>query len=190
MNQFSEIQLPSMGVLNLIGRHGKPFYIKIDIENYDQIILRELFLNDIRPEFISAESHSIEVFSLLLSLGDYGSFNIVDGPTVAITYKNASIKTADRVERYSFPEHSAGPFGEDIAGKWMTPDNFFRLLAFEQLGWKDVHATNAIPPDPHRRVHSANYLHKEIIRRAADITRAQSPLLYRALREARRRFSI
>lgn len=190
MHQFTEVQLPSMGVLDLIARHGNPFYVKIDIENYDQIILRELFLNGIKPEYISAEAHSIEVFSLLLSLGDYGSFNIVDGTTVAMKYRNCPIKTAAGAERYSFPEHSAGPFGEDISGKWMTPDNFFRLLAFEQLGWKDVHATNAIPPDPNRRVYSVNFLHKDIIRRAADLTRARTPLLYGALRKARRRFSI
>jgi FkbM family methyltransferase len=190
MHQFTKIQLPSISVLELIGTHGKPYYMKIDLENYDQIILKELFLNDVMPEFISAESHSIDVFSLLLSFGNYRSFNIVDGPTVASKYKNCAIKTIGGAERYCFLEHSAGPFGEDIAGKWMTPDNFFRLLAFEQLGWKDVHATNAIPPDPHRRVYSANYLHKEIIRRAADVTRAQSPFLYRVLRKARRSLSI
>lgn len=190
ITQFNEIRLPSMGVLDLIERHGEPLYIKIDIEGYDQAILRELFLNKIRPEFISAESHSIEVFSSLLTLGNYGSFNLVDGPRVASKYKNSPIKTAGGIERYSFPEHSAGPFGEDIAGNWMTPDNFFRLLAFEQLGWKDVHATNVIAPDHNRRVYSASYLPKEIIRRAADATYARSPLLYRALRKARRSLSI
>ena len=190
IEQFTEVSLPSMGVLDLIDRHGAPLYVKIDIEGYDQVILRELFLNNVKPEFISAESHSIEVFSLLLTLGNYRSFNIVDGSSVASKYKNSLVKTAGGVERYSFPEHSAGPFGEDIAGNWMTPDNFFRLLAFEQLGWKDVHATNAIPPDQNRRVRSANYLHKEIIRYAADVTYARSPLLYGALRKARRSLSL
>src|SRR5262249_39725027 len=157
---FTETQLPSVGVLDLIHRHGKPFYIKIDIEGYDQVILRELFSNNVIPDFISAESHSIRIFSLLLTLGSYDSFKIVEGSRVEAENKNAPIKTANVLERYSFPQHSAGPFGEDIAGKWMTPDNFFRLLAFEQLGWKDVHATNAIPPDENRRVYSVNYLHK------------------------------
>ena len=186
LKQFTQISLPSMGVLDIIGRHGDPFYIKIDIESYDQVILRELFLNNIRPVFISAESHSVEIFSSLLSLGNYGSFNIVDGASVASKYKDYPIKTAAGAERYSFPDHSAGPFGEDLAEKWMTPDNFFRLLAFEQLGWKDVHATNAIRPDPDRRVHSVSYVHKEIIRQAAEATRVRSPLLFNALRKARR----
>jgi FkbM family methyltransferase len=190
IHEFTEMQLPAINVLELFAAHGEPFYIKIDLENYDQVILRELFLNDVRPDFISAESHSIDVFSLLLSLGGYRSFNIVDGQSVEYQYRNCIIKTSGGVERYSFKEHSAGPFGEDIAGNWMAPDNFFRLLAFEQLGWKDIHATNAIPSDPRRRVHSTNYLHKEIIRQVADVTRAQSPLLYRALRKARRRFLI
>jgi FkbM family methyltransferase len=188
IHEFTEIRLPAKNVLDLFAEYGKPYYIKIDLENYDQMILQELFSNDVRPDFISAESHSIEVFSMLLSLGGYRSFNIVDGPTVESKYKNCIIQTTGGVERYSFKEHTAGPFGEDIEGDWMTPDNFFRLLAFEQLGWKDIHATNAIPSNPYRRVHSASYLHKELFRQVADVTRAQSPLLYRALRKARRRF--
>jgi hypothetical protein len=72
----------------------------------------------------------------------------------------------------------------------MTPDNFFRLSAFEQLGWKHNHATKLIPSDPRRRVRAANYLHKEIIRQVANVTSARSPLLYRALRKDLRRFLI
>ena len=30
----------------------------------------------------------------------------------------------------------------------MTADNFFYLLAYERLGWKDIHATNCVEPDP------------------------------------------
>ena len=30
----------------------------------------------------------------------------------------------------------------------MTANNFYRLLAFEGLGWKDIHATNLYPPNP------------------------------------------
>jgi hypothetical protein len=50
--------------------------------------------------------------------------------------------------RYDFPEHSAGPFGVDIAGPWMTADAFFRVLALAGLGWRDVHASRMDVPDP------------------------------------------
>ncbi|SDB18623.1 hypothetical protein SAMN05660653_00921 [Desulfonatronum thiosulfatophilum] len=42
---------------------------------------------------------------------------------------------------YSFPLHSAGPFGNDVDGAWMNASTFLRVLALEGLGWKDIHAT-------------------------------------------------
>ena len=139
---FEKVRLPSKSVLQLVQRYGEPHYIKIDIEHYDEAILRALFENDIVPPFISAESHSIEVFSLLVALGRYNAFKLVDGRSVSKRYLNHKILVKEKEEFYSFPYHSAGPFGEDILGEWMTAENFFRLLAFEGLGWKDIHATN------------------------------------------------
>ena len=46
-----------------------------------------------------------------------------------------------------FPHHSAGPFGNDISGPWMTSDNIFKVLSFAGLGWKDIHATNTKKAD-------------------------------------------
>lgn len=145
---FEPVYLPSKNVINLINSYGDPYYIKVDIENYDQQILLCLFNNNIRPPYISAESHSIEVFSMFVALGKYRSFNIVEGSEVCNVYKKHRIKTATGEEVYSFPHHSAGPFGEDICGPWMTANNFFRHLALSGLGWKDIHATTELKPDP------------------------------------------
>lgn len=175
MDNFNKVSLRAKNVINLIKKYGEPFYVKIDIEYYDQVILRELFLNNIRPVFISSESHSIEVFSLLLTLGQYKSFNLVDGYTVETKYKNHSIKTVGPEEIYSFPLHSAGPFGEDIKGPWMTPDNFFSFLAFEELGWKDIHATNAIIPDPNFRPHLETCVRKALKFKLTFIMRRYTP---------------
>jgi hypothetical protein len=51
-------------------------------------------------------------------------------------------------KKHSFPHHSGGPFGNDIDGPWMTPESFFRLLAFAGLGWKDIHASKVDAPNP------------------------------------------
>ncbi|MBS0455538.1 MAG: FkbM family methyltransferase [Proteobacteria bacterium] len=144
---FEKILLPSKSVLDIIAAHGEPYYIKIDIEHYDQAILAALFANDIRPPFISAESHSIEVFSLLVSQGNYRAYKLVDGNSVSTRYKDCSIRVNGSTEQYSFPHHSAGPFGEDVAGDWLNAENFFKLLAYEKLGWKDIHATNIFAPN-------------------------------------------
>jgi FkbM family methyltransferase len=147
IGDFDELLLPAKTPLQLVQAHGAPFYIKIDVEHYDAVILRELFLNGIRPPYISAESHSIDVFCWLVSMGGYRSFNLVNGPTVQLDYANHAIGTKDSKESYSFPAHSAGPFGADIRGPWMTPNNFFKVLALRRLGWKDIHATSLIEPD-------------------------------------------
>ena len=143
---FSEVILPSKKAAHIINEHGAPYYIKIDIEHYDAEILRALSKGNIFPPFISAESHSIDVFCMLVNMG-YRAFKLVDGLTVSEVYANRSIPSA-KGGKYSFPHHSAGPFGNDVDGNWMTADNFFRLLAFEGLGWKDIHASLHELPDP------------------------------------------
>jgi FkbM family methyltransferase len=132
-SQFDRVDLPALSPMEIIQRHGDPWYVKIDLEHFDSVVLAALLKNGVVPPFISAECHTVEVFARLVCAG-YGAFNLVEGASVH--------------EQYAFPRHSAGPFGDDIASPWMTPSNFFRLLALRGLGWRDVHATNQIAPDP------------------------------------------
>jgi len=147
LNEFRQIYIESKNVIGIIQKYGNPHYIKIDIEHYDQIILKALFENHIFPNYISAESHTIDVFSSMLTLGKYRSFKLVDGSSVSTKYNNYAIGTTNGSINYSFPFHSAGPFGNDVSGPWMTPENFFKLLAFSGLGWKDIHASNVEQAD-------------------------------------------
>jgi FkbM family methyltransferase len=147
ISQFEKIDLPSRNVIDIIESYGEPYYIKIDIEHYDQIILKHLFLNNIFPPYISAESHTIDIFCLFVTLGCYESFKLVDGATVSAKYNDHPITTNGGSTVYSFPYHSAGPFGNDIKGDWMTKNNFSRLLLFAGLGWKDIHVSNVDMPN-------------------------------------------
>lgn len=146
-DEFDEVSLPSKNVIQLVQTYGDPHYVKIDIEHYDAIILRELFVNNIIPPYISSESHNIEVFAFMVALGKYNSFKLVDGGSVYSRYKDCAISTNEGIINYSFPHHSAGPFGNDVSGPWMTASNFFRVLAYAGLGWKDIHATRIDQPD-------------------------------------------
>jgi len=148
IGDFEKVLLPSKSILSLIAKYGQPHYIKVDIERYDGAILRALFLGNIRPRYISAESHSIEVFSILVGSGRYNAFKLVDGATVPTVYNSHQITVDNKLECYSFRYHSAGPFGDDVLGDWLTADKFFSFLAIEGLGWKDIHATNAVEPNP------------------------------------------
>ena len=147
VENFEVIFLQSKNVTELIREYGYPYYVKIDIEHYDQMILRELFNSNITPPYISSESHSIEVFSALVSLGKYNAFKLVDGRSVSTRYKDADVSTKNGGIKYSFPHHSAGPFGDDISGPWISAANFVQVLDLAGLGWKDIHATNTSHPD-------------------------------------------
>lgn len=142
IDEFEKIKIPSVNAADLILRHGSPHYIKIDIEHFDAQILRCLFENDIRPKYISAENHGVEVFSALVSLGGYNAFKLVEGWTVPDIYSEVEISSMDgsKVE-YSFPEHCAGPYGNDIQGDWLTGSAMLRKLGIHSFGWKDIHAS-------------------------------------------------
>lgn len=159
---FERILLPSKSVMHIIDKYGDPYYIKIDIENYDDAILHSLFVNNIFPPYISAESHNITTFALLASMGKYDSFKLVQGWTIPVKFKYHKINLVNRFEIYSFPAHSAGPFGEDIPGPWLTGNNFFQLLAYEKLGWKDIHASNVCNGDPKVTVDPTPYVMEAI----------------------------
>ena len=150
---FEMVFLPSRTPLDIIKTHGEPYYIKIDIEYYDHVVLEHLFANKIFPPYISAEFHSVDVFCLLISLGKYKSFKIVDGASVAQEFINVRVRTASGDEEtISFPHHAAGPFGEDIAGGWMNSQNAFCRLGLEGTGWKDIHASRIDEPDENAAV--------------------------------------
>lgn len=151
IENFEKTTLPCKTVKNIISKYGNPHYIKIDIEHYDSEILRALWNANIIPPYISAESHSIEVFSLLVSMG-YTGFKIIDGVSVAEKYSNRVFEGIKESFEYSFPFHSAGPFGNDIDGVWMTPDNFFHLLSAVDLGWKDIHASIIDEVNPYAKL--------------------------------------
>jgi len=181
ITEFEETLLPAKSVLELIAKHGDPYYIKIDVEHYDEAILRVLFENNVRPPFISAESHSIKVFSLLVTLGGYNAFKLVNGASVPRTYRKHQITTENGIETYSFPPHSAGPFGEDVLGEWMTANNFFQRLGLEGMGWKDIHATNICEPTTNETIRMSAYIKVALTNYFLNILRKFTPKLARKL---------
>ncbi|MEM7344176.1 MAG: FkbM family methyltransferase, partial [Chloroflexota bacterium] len=164
IDEYERRLLPGKRVKQLISEYGEPFYIKIDVEHYDSEVLRALWQANILPPYISAEAHSIEIFSLLVTMG-YSTFKLVDSSTVANVYSNRVITGIEEAALYSFPHHAAGPFGNDIDGRWMTADNFFRHLALEGLGWKDIHASRIEAADPDASVRTRDYLKRLFVKK-------------------------
>ena len=162
LDAFREVCLPCATAASIIEKYGPPLYVKIDIEHYDGPILRDLLTHSIFPPYISAESHDMSVFAMLVAFGGYNAFKLVDGRSVPQVYSRRNLAANGGNVSYSFPPHSAGPFGEDIDGQWMTAKAFLKVLAFEGLGWKDVHATNRVAADPSITPAEWNYCHRVV----------------------------
>ena len=151
MDEFERIRVPCRNPADVIREHGDPRYIKVDLEGLDAEILRAIFDAGIQPPEISAESHTIDVFACLVQAG-YKSFNLVDGESVPVAYREATIETTDGFQTFAFRPHSAGPFGADITSDWQDPQTFFQTLATAGLGWKDIHASKLIAAGPPPRL--------------------------------------
>ena len=145
LDQFEARQIGQRKASSLILEHGTPHYVKIDLEHSDHIVLRDLFDAGIRPDHISAESWTIDVFALLVTAG-YQAFNLVEGYFVPLDYGDVEIATPRGPLRYGFPPHSAGPFGEDIVSPWWGKEAFASVLGAAGMGWRDIHASRIIPP--------------------------------------------
>ncbi len=147
LGEFDETVLPATTFAALAARHGDPFYVKIDLEGYDDVILQDLFRSGVFPPYISAEAHTIDVFCTLVALGGYDAFKLVEGEFVGRDYAAHPIATDSGTQVYTFPSpHSSGPFGNDIPGPWMDRALFLRYLAHVGPGWIDIHASRVDPP--------------------------------------------
>lgn len=146
LSNFEPISIGTKDPVEIVSENGSPYFVKIDIEHYDHLILARLFAAGIFPEFISSEFQDVRVIAQILSCGIYRSFNIVEGHNVGRVYKNAQIKTNNGDRAFSFPAMSAGPFGEDITSPWMSPKSVFLTAANRGLGWRDIHASRTFAP--------------------------------------------
>lgn len=140
-HNYDKILVPTIAAPILVAKHGLPFYIKIDLEGFDIIVLRALFQQGVRPHQISVEGHDAAALGMLAAMGGYKRFKIVRGYEIGRVIAEATITDRTGTDTaYRFPVHSAGPFGEDIRGPWLNSRDFFRVLQVEGLGWYDIHA--------------------------------------------------
>ena len=139
-SDYKEIKVVQKNILEILDTYGAPYYIKIDLEHYDHVILNEIFSNNIRPKYISAECHNIKVFNIMLGQNDYKYFKLVNGNFPKfVKYRIKDLKGSEIEHKFS--DHSAGPCCEDIQGNWLEKD-VFKKYFFLNGGpsWVDIHA--------------------------------------------------
>lgn len=139
-DEYAKVVLPAKSIGCLLREHGEPTYVKVDIEGGEGELIRALFARGVYPAHLSAEAHRIEAFLRIAATGTYDGYQLVEGHRVADQFRDHPVTTRSGTVRYSFPPHSAGPYGDDIGGEWVDAETMFRRLISEGLGWKDIHA--------------------------------------------------
>jgi FkbM family methyltransferase len=107
--------------------YGMPYYLKLDIEGCETLCLEALRRFPERPAYVSVESRAasprfgfrdtLEEIALLRALG-YGRFQYV--AQAAIPGTTRALGGEGEPVEYVFPPDSSGPFGGDLAGRWLT----------------------------------------------------------------------
>lgn len=140
---WAKIRVPVERLSNLIIQYGNPYYIKIDVEGVDLIVLKDLYRAGIHSPYLSTEAHSILPFAALLMMG-YDRFKLIEGREIVRGKFNSHefIDVYNTLTTHSFSRHSSGPFGDDIPGSWLGIEEFLNLFHAVGPGWKDIHATS------------------------------------------------
>jgi len=114
---------------DLVGIHGQPFYLKVDIEGMDRTALESLTETAVRPRYVSIETSfersptitSIRSeFNTLVLLG-YDRFKIVDQDVVPEQLPPSPARMGKYVP-YTFTSSASGLFGEEAPGEWLSAE--------------------------------------------------------------------
>ncbi len=146
---FSIRKIPMIGVGDLFREFGTPYYLKIDIEGFDERVVKALSYLPFRPRFISVEESGAGIIDSLRSIGATG-FKLVsqtNNPAVKLPFPAEE----GRYCRHYFVAGSSGPFGNETPGEWQSYEDFRRFYVSSVraedgtwLGpandWFDIHA--------------------------------------------------
>jgi len=134
--------VPCVTALDLLMRHGCPYYMKIDIDGANLIALSDLAETSFRPRFISSGEASTDAIEVLFRMG-YNMFSLRPQADKSWAVPPNPALEGRYVER-SFTRKDSGLFGLEIID-WMSRESIIRLIADGVRPadeWYDVHATH------------------------------------------------
>lgn len=118
------IEVETVNLAAMFKTYGTPYYLKVDIEGADHLVLEALRDAPDLPLFISIESDKVSFkrlrreLQLLKELG-YREFKIVQQQNIPGSVLRTTSLDGQPLT-YTFEEHSSGSFGNDLSGRWLT----------------------------------------------------------------------
>jgi FkbM family methyltransferase len=150
----TRVTVPAVDFATCLREYGVPHYLKIDIEASDMLCLEALF--DIDPEqrpryaSIEAECESwsdvVRQFDVLERLG-YTRFAIVQQATIGRRAGRITTRDGTTIP-YRFGIASSGPFGDDLACRWLDKREALRRYRRILPAVVVAHAWDHLPTGP------------------------------------------
>jgi FkbM family methyltransferase len=143
---YKKISIKGKTPGTIIQEHTKPadsfLYAKFDLEGFDSTALNTMVGQGYVSDFISIEAHTVDCLVAILNIREVKGLKLLEGIDIVKNYSSVDILTLNKtIEKFSFKQHSSGPFGDDIAGEWMDKRIFIDYFLLKRFGWKDIHAT-------------------------------------------------
>lgn len=136
--EYRELQVNCITLRELVAWHGMPYYLKIDVEAFDDKVIRTLATLPDRPKYISCEECGLISMVALYEAG-----------VRKFKFSNQEVMQSEinPLTGQPFGAASSGPFGEDLPGEWMdahTAFNHYTGFIREggndpKQGWWDIH---------------------------------------------------
>jgi hypothetical protein len=117
-------------IAEVFHRYGIPYYLKVDIEGADLVVLETLLRFEGRPQFLSIESEKVDFsrleaeFRLLADLG-YKKFKPVQQQLIPGSLIRTRNLSGDEFN-HRFEMDASGPFGDDLLPPWLNYDECLR----------------------------------------------------------------
>ena len=128
-----------------VQKYGMPYYLKIDVEGVDHLVVRDLALMTSRPAFISVEDGG---FDTLIALYEAGvrHFQFVNQLEIR-EYILPTPPLEGKAVAHRFGVASSGPFGLELPAEWLPTEAAFKYyLEYVRPpgqqpinGWWDIH---------------------------------------------------
>lgn len=132
------VEVEATTIADVVATHGVPYYLKIDIEGFDEICLAGLKNCPERPTFVSVESSAVrpetipEQLDLFEAMG-YRRFKIVLQHRVPAQQCPSPAREGRFVE-HRFEHGATGLFGNELPGEWLSIDDVRRR--YRTVAWQ------------------------------------------------------
>lgn len=151
--KYQLVQVPCITPSQLLERFGLPYFVKIDIEGFDHLVVRALGARASKPHLVSVEDNG---YASLVELYNAGcrAFKFMDQVEKwKIKLPNPPLE--GQYVKGRFGACTSGPFGEEVPGPWMDLEDASRFYFQHirppgrglQRHWWDIHGQ--FPGDVH-----------------------------------------